>query len=379
MTLRVKSITISLRESKMIKSKITDNKAIFYLSGDLNAENHKELSVTGKTLEVKDIQLINDGIKNWNTDFVVLLYKFFKKVPLNNIEFIDIPEGMKQLLSLALQTPSRLGERSPEKEPFLDRIGGRAIYLFQSFKRGMAFISQCLASWQRQLRGKAVYRSKDFWLTLSECGPKAITIVSLISFMVGLILAFVGALQLKTFGAQVYVASLVTIGMTRIMGAIMTGIIMAGRTGASYAATIGTMQVNEELDALKTMGISRTDFLVLPRINALLLSMPILVLLSDVMGILGGCAVCVLFLQVPLSEYIRYAIQSFDITNFLVGLFHGVVFGWVIALCGCYFGIHCGRNADSVGVATTRAVVYSIVWMIIMTGILTLACEVLGI
>jgi phospholipid/cholesterol/gamma-HCH transport system permease protein len=197
--------------------------------------------------------------------------------------------------------------------------------------------------------------------------------------MVGLILAFVGALQLKTFGAQIYVASLVTIGMTRIMGAIMTGIIMAGRTGSSYAASIGTMQVNEELDALKTMGVSRTDFLVLPRTNALLLSMPILVLISDIMGILGGCFVCVLFWQIPLSEYIKYTISSFDLTNFLVGIFHGLVFAVVIALCGCYFGLTCGRNADSVGRATTNAVVYAIVWMIVMTGLITLACEGLGI
>ena len=363
----------------MIKSKVTDNSIFFYLSGDLDAESHKEISVHEKALNEKYIQLINDGIKKWDTDFVMSLYKILKKVPLENIEFVQIPDGMKQLLSLALQTSSKHEEKSTKKEPFLDRIGGKAIYLFSCFKKGTGFIFQCLASWRRQLYGKAVCRSKDFWLTLSECGPNAIAIVSLISFMVGLILAFVGALQLKTFGAQVYVASLVTIGMTRIMGAVMTGIIMAGRTGASYAATIGTMQVNEELDALKTMGISQTDFLVLPRINALLLSMPILVLLSDIMGILGGCSVCVLFLEVPLSEYIKYTVQSFDITNFLVGIFHGLVFGWVIAVCGCYFGVHCGRNADSVGVATTRAVVYSIVWMIIMTGIITLVCEALGI
>ena len=159
----------------------------------------------------------------------------------------------------------------------------------------------------------------------------------------------------------------------------MTGIIMAGRTGASYAATIGTMQVNEELDALQTMGISRTDFLVLPRINALMLSMPILVLLADFMGILGGCFVCVAFWNIPLGEYIKYTINSFYIKHFLVGIFHGIVFGYIIALCGCYFGVNCGRNADSVGAATTHAVVYSIVWMIVMTGLLTVVFQGLGI
>ena len=222
-------------------------------------------------------------------------------------------------------------------------------------------------------------RRIDLWFALEDAGPKAIGIVSLISFMVGLILAFVGAIQLKSFGAQIYVASLVSIGMTRIMGAIMTGIIMAGRTGASYAATIGTMQVNEELDALKTMGVSRTDFLVLPRILALTLTMPLLTMLSDFMGILGGATVGVFMLDISPQEYWKYSVDAFNLTNFFVGLFHGLVFGWVIALCGCYYGIHAGRNADSVGIATTKAVVSAIVWMIVMTGIITWICEVIGI
>ncbi len=286
---------------------------------------------------------------------------------------------MERLLRLAFQTPFKEQEVSSPKNSFLESIGEWGIGFCRAVKKGNIFIHQCLSSWRRQLTGRAVYRSKDFWLILSDCGPKSILIVSLISFMVGLILAFVGAIQLKTFGAQIYVASLVTIGMTRIMGAVMTGIIMAGRTGASYAATIGTMQVNEELDALQTMGISCTDFLVLPRINALLLSMPILVLLADFMGILGGCFVCVAFWDIPLSEYIKFTINSFYLKHFLVGVFHGIVFGYIIALCGCYFGVNCGRNADSVGAATTHAVVYSIVWMIVMTGLLTVIFQGLGI
>ena len=182
-----------------------------------------------------------------------------------------------------------------------------------------------------------------------------------------------------TFSAQIYVASLVAIGMTRIMGAIMVGIIMAGRTGASYAATIGTMQVNEEIDALKTMGIPVADFLVLPRIMALTIATPFLVILADFMGIIGGAAVGVLILDIPAPEYYKYTLNALDMTNFLVGLFHGLVFGIVISLCGCYFGIYCGRNADSVGKATTQAVVSAIVWMIVVTGIITVIFEALGI
>ena len=360
----------------MIEVKTQGDTVICTLEGVLNGTTIPAIPVT---LHHKKIQLAGAHIESWNTDFVISLFNILKDVPKENITYLQLPDGMEQLLRLAFQTPHQEKLTGPEKQSFLERMGERGLYFYRCVKKGRAFIHDCFVSWARQLRGKAVYRSKDFWMVLADCGPKSILIVSLISFMVGLILAFVGAIQLKTFGAQIYVASLVTIGMTRIMGAIMTGVIMAGRTGASYAATIGTMQVNEELDALQTMGISRTDFLVLPRLNALLLAMPILILLADFMGILGGCFVCVLFWDIPLAEYIKYTTNSFYLNNFLVGVFHGVVFGFIIALCGCYFGVNCGRNADSVGDATTKAVVYSIVWMIVMTGILTVICQWVGV
>lgn len=361
----------------MIDITIKGDKVTIFMKGVLDDIKHAHLSV--QDLKGKKVHLLGKQIDSWNTDFVAELYGLLRNVPKENITFESLPEGMERLLRLAFQSGNTPRTNTNKRLGFLECIGEKGIIFCRSVKKGCLFIHQCLISWKRQLMGKAVYRSKDFWLVLADCGPKAVLIVSLISFMVGLILAFVGALQLRTFGAQIYVASLVTIGMTRIMGAIMTGIIMAGRTGASYAASIGTMQVNEELDALQTMGISKTDFLVLPRMNALLLSMPILILLSDIMGILGGCFVCVLFWDIPLAEYIKYTINSFNMTNFLVGVFHGIVFGFVIAFCGCYFGANCGRNADSVGTATTNAVVYGIVWMIVMTGLITLACEMVGI
>ncbi len=361
----------------MIEIQTKGNCIVCVLEGVLNGNT--PLRISASDLQNKKVQLVGRNIEAWNTDFVVALFNVLQFLPKENITYSHLPEGMERLLRLAFQTPFKEQEVAAPKIPFLERLGEGGISFCRCVKKGGLFVHQCLASWGRQLTGKAVYRSKDFWMILADCGPKSVFIVSLISFMVGLILAFVGAIQLKTFGAQIYVASLVTIGMTRIMGAVMTGIIMAGRTGASYAATIGTMQVNEELDALQTMGISGTDFLVLPRINALLLSMPILVLLADFMGILGGCFVCVLFWEIPLGEYLKYTINTFKLTHFLVGIFHGLVFGYIIALCGCYFGVNCGRNADSVGAATTHAVVYAIVWMIVMTGLLTVLFQGLGI
>ena len=197
--------------------------------------------------------------------------------------------------------------------------------------------------------------------------------------MVGLIVAFVGSIQLKLFGAQIYVASLVAIAITRVMGAIMAGVIMAGRTGASYAATIGSMQVNEEVDALETMGISPFDFLITPRLLALSLMMPILTVYADLMGILGGAFVGIVMLGLSPEEYARMTLNALISKNIIVGIVHGTVFGMIIALCGCYQGLVCGRNASAVGRATTAAVVYSIVGMTVATAVLTFIFNLIGV
>ena len=323
--------------------------------------------------------LKNKGIGKWDSSLLVILYDLIKYLPKVKVDTSDLPDGLKRLLALAFSVNRHPNAPPKNKISFLEQLGDLGLKIKSCFDNSISFLKEVCSSFGRWGTGRAVSRPIDFWLALDNCGPKAVGIVTLISFMVGLILAFVGALQLKSFGAQIYVASLVTIAMTRIMGAIMVGIIMAGRTGASYAAAIGTMQVNEELDALKTMGISKMDFLVLPRLLALTLAMPFLTILADLMGIIGGGFVGILMLDISPEEYWRFSVDAFNLTNFYVGIFHGFIFGIVIALCGCYFGIKTGRNADSVGLSTTKAVVFSIVWMIVMTGIITLICEVMDI
>ncbi len=330
--------------------------------------------------KTQHIVIHTHDLMTWDSSLVVILYGLKKIALERGISFraTTLPIQLQSLLDLALTVDRKPPQQSNETPDFLETLGTVGMNMYQAVGRGLSFVKDVCSALGRFVTKRAIMRSVDFWTELDNCGPKAVLIVSLISFMVGLILAFVGAIQLKTFGAQIFVASLVTIGMIRIMGAIMVGIIMAGRTGASYAATIGTMQVNEELDALKTMGIPSTDFLVLPRLVTLVIVMPLLVLLADLMGMLGGAFVGVMLLDIPAGEYWKYAWEAFGLTNFLVGLFHGLVFGFVIGLCGCYYGVHCGRNADSVGVATTKAVVWSIVWMIVLTGFITYLCEVIG-
>lgn len=353
------------------------------LSGNFSGYDNEteKTALFNAAAKAKNILVKTSGLGRWDSTLVVILYELAKRAGRQKIsyDFSSLPENLHRLVSLALEVDRNPPSPPDRTTPWLEALGGWGLNIYTGFVSGLKFLGQLLSSIGRFLTGKAVMRPVDFLFALEDCGYRAVAIVSLVSFMVGLILAFVGAIQLQTFGAQIYVASLVTIGMTRIMGAIMAGIIMAGRTGASYAAAIGTMQVNEEVDALKTMGIPVTDFLVLPRTLSLLITMPVLTVLADFMGIFGGTFVGTVMLDISLQEYIKYSVDTFELDNFLVGVFHGFLYGMIISLCGCYYGVNSGRNADSVGMAATKAVVSAIVWMIVVTGILTFIFKVLGI
>ncbi|MDR1694617.1 MAG: ABC transporter permease [Lactobacillaceae bacterium] len=351
-----------------------------YVSFDKKAQKddlYKQ--IRHKTL--KNIKFDTRNLGRWDTVLVVLLYDIVKtaKNKSINVDTSNLQESLKRLLNLAFSVPEHKTANRKNKTDILICVGEKTINIFNSFMSGIDFVSSSFKSIGRFIVSSATMRKIDFLFALEDCGYKAFPIVTLISFMVGLILGFVGAMQLKIFGAQIFVASLVAIAMLRVMGAMMTGIIMAGRTGSAYAATIGTMQVNEEIDAMRTMGIPVVDFLLLPRVMALMLMMPLLTVFSDIVGILGGGMVGVLMLDLPLQEYWNATIDAMRMKDFLIGVFHGFVFGCIIALCGCYYGIKSGKDADSVGKATTNAVVYSIVWIIIATAVITVFCQVFGI
>lgn len=368
-----------------LKYALNDNLLEISLSGDYlgfdDEQTKQKLLREIQTRKISRIVINAAQLQKWDSTLLALILELYKTAGRKKIavEYAQFPDNLSKLIELALMVDRKPDVRRETRLPFVEAVGAWGINAAQAIAKGAGFIRNSFASIGRFFAGTAVMRRVDFMFALEDCSYKAVGIVSLVSFMVGLILAFVGAIQLKTFGAQIYVASLVAIGMTRIMGAIMVGIIMAGRTGASYAATIGTMQVNEEIDALKTMGISTQDFLVLPRIMALTLTIPLLTILADFMGVLGGAAVGVGMLGISAAEYWTYSVDALSMDNFFVGLFHALVFGVIISLCGCYYGVYCGRNADSVGKATTQAVVTAIVWMIVATGIITLIFEVLGI
>ena len=181
------------------------------------------------------------------------------------------------------------------------------------------------------------------------------------------------------FGAEIYVANLVGISMVRLMAAIMTGIVMAGRTGGAFAAQLGTMQVNQEIDALKTLGLSPMEFLVLPRMLALALMMPLLSLYANVMGILGGTMAIITLPEITLIQYFNQLIEAVSLWDLGIGLFSSALFGVIVAIAGCMRGMQCGRSASAVGDAATSAVVTAIVGIIVTTAVITIMTNVLGI
>ena len=376
-----------LSKSKLTFSRPTDALLVINLSGDwkLGLKLPQAIDVEKQiesSAQIKKITFDTQQLQGWGSGLLTFLIKVNQLCNDKNIhvDLEGLPRGVRRLLSLASAVPERKGARKvAERIPFLARLGGSAIDFWKSALEMLEFIGAAFVAFTRMLRGKAQFRRSELFLLIQECSAEALPIVSLISVLVGLILAFVGAIQLRIFGAQVYVADLVGIAMVREMSAIMTGIIIAGRTGASFAAQLGTMQVNEEIDALQTMGVSPMEFLVLPRMLALFLMMPLLVLYADLMGVIGGLIVGVTMLDINFMEYYNRTSEAVSLNDFGIGLFMSEVFGILVALAGCLRGMQCGRSASAVGQATTSAVVTSIVSIIVATAIITVICDVLKI
>ena len=322
------------------------------------------------------------NLGNWDSGLMTFLVNLINDCKENDIHVRQdtLPIGVQKLLHLAFAVPERKGaRRAVLGQPVLAKIGNVTIEIHRNWSDLLEFIGQLFFGFLNFLRGRARFRYSDLFFQIEAAGPSALLIITLISVLIGMILAFVGAVQLRMFGAEIFIANLVGLGMAREMGAMMTAIIMAGRTGAAYAAQLGTMQVNEEIDALKTMGISPIAFMVFPRLLALCLMMPLLCIYADFMGIIGGAIVSATMLDISFFQYFQQ-IQGFvPLKHFGVGIFKAGVFGVLVATAGCFRGLQCGRSASAVGFAATSAVVTSIVLIIVADATITILCQLLGI
>jgi phospholipid/cholesterol/gamma-HCH transport system permease protein len=318
-------------------------------------------------------------VTDWDSGLITFALTLLEDAKTRGIETdrAGLPEGVQGLLRLAQAVPERQTGRGRAQPPWLARIGDWATAAWSEIAAGLSFLGEGMLALVALARGRARFRMSDLLVVIQDCGPRALGIVSLISFLVGLILAFVGAVQLQQFGASIYVANLVAIAMTREIGCIMTAIVMAGRTGAAFAAQLGTMNTNQEIDALSTMGISPMEFLVLPRMLALILMMPLLTIYSDLVGILGGTVVGMSMLGLGPVEYFEQTRSAVSLTSFFIGVSKSAVFGILVALVGCLRGMQSGRSAAAVGLAATSAVVTSIVLIIVIDGIFAVVLNVL--
>ncbi len=331
---------------------------------------------------INKVRFETHDLSDWDSGLLAFVAGISKSCTERGIE-VDgsaLPPGVQGLLAMALAVPEqKLAARDTLPQGVFALTGTATIEFMRGAPQMLAFLGEVMLSLLRLVAGRARFRTRDLWLEIEEVGPRALPIVTVISFLVGLILAYLGADQLKLVGAQIFIADLVAIGMVREVGALMTGIIIAGRTGAAFAAQLGTMQVNEEIDAYKTLGISAIDFLVLPRMLALMLMVPLLTLYSGFIGMLAGLLVSVTIFDIGVFEYYTETLRALEFKQFAVGLSKGTVYGAMIAFAGCLRGMQCGRSAEAVGHAATSAVVTAILLITIAASIMTVVYYQLGI
>jgi len=328
---------------------------------------------------VRSVRFLASSLENWDSMLLAAFHAVAREAVSRGlaVDVSALPDGMGPMLDMALAVPAREQEARKDDTGFLEMVGDKFLAWPGITLSVVEFIGEVTQSMTRFFTGRASFSRRDLWLVFRECGVDALPIVTLTSMLLGLILAFVSSMQLKLFGAELYVASLVGVSMVRVMGPVLTGIVLAGRTGASFAAVIGSMQVNEEVDALTGFGISPVDFLVLPRVLGLAVMTPLLAVYADIAGISGGFLVGVLMLDITPAAYIANTLSFMKMSYVWIGLLHALVFGFIISMCGCYQGMRSGRNASAVGRATTAAVVNSIVGIIVATSVITIIFTVI--
>jgi len=374
------------RPARLTVRRTEPGRLVVEIAGDwLERSGLPDVSAVEKELAgspVKALEVDAQGLGRWDSALMVRILALNDLCTKGKVEFRTktLPGGLAKLIALSQAVPEKTdAARKVAQASFLQRVGESGLGVWAGGAVMLSFMGESVLAFLKLLRGRAQFRWSDTLLVMQECGPEALGIVALINFLIGLILAFVGATELARFGASIYTADLVAVASVREMGCIMTGIILCGRTGAAFAAQLGTMKVNQEIEAFQTFGISPVEFLVLPRMLALILMMPLLCIFADLIAIAGGFLVSTLMLDVAPQVYLARTVESISLAGFLLGIFKGSFFGVIIALTGCLRGMQCGTNAAAVGLATTSAVVTGITWIIASDGIFAVICSALHI
>jgi phospholipid/cholesterol/gamma-HCH transport system permease protein len=318
-----------------------------------------------------------DGLRSWDAPLASALWHQIEPFARRgaDVDLQALPEGLQQILALALDTPPPATAAPAATRGRVARLGARVTAWWALRRKTLTFFGEVLLSLGRWLRGRSDMRASDLAWQIEQTGPRSLPIVALVCFLVGLIVAYMGAAQLQRFGAQNYIADLVTVGVVREVAALLVGIVLAGRVGAAFAAQIGSMRANEEVDALATMGVNPVDFLVLPRVLALLIVGPMLTAFGALVGMAVGWLVAVGIYGVTPLEYVYASAQAITLPHVVVGLIKGTTYSVLVALAGCLQGMAAGRSAQAVGDATTASVVQAIVWIVVVASALTVVFQ----
>ena len=336
-----------------------------------------------RTLGVRSIRLDLSGIRHFDTSGAWLIDSRTARWRQEgiNVEMAGLSESQAELLDLVsrYETAPAVQEMRPRLRDMAVRVG-QATYLVLYQARDLtAFLGIVIVGLGRALLLPQRVRWAAVVTQMERTGINALPIVGLLTFLIGVVLAYQGADQLAQFGAEIFTVNLVGIAVLREMGILITAIIVAGRSGSAFAAQIGTMTVNEEVDALRTIGLDVVEVLVMPRVIGLVIMMPLLTFYADILGLLGGAVMAAVELDITLVQFTRQLNQAVSISHFWVGMIKAPIFGFVIAMVGCFEGLRTARSAESVGIQTTRAVVESIFLVILLDALFSILYSSLGV
>ena len=359
-----------------------DDFLVAVLSGEWNLERpaprfaqlmESALSVgpTGAR-KVRVVNVDASALGTWDSSLLIFLRQGQEYCEAHQLEFgtEGVPERIASLLALARVVPERVTDRDEPRLSPVARFGLAGIAAWDAAHVAVTFMGEVIQRGAQLLRGRVRMRWREFWVVVQSNSSGALPIVTLIALLIGVIVAFLGVVVLKRFGAGYYVSYLVGYGMLRELGALMTGIIMAGRTGAGFAAELGSMKITEEIDALSTLGISPIDHLVLPRVLGLFVMMPLLVVYADLVGIVGGMGVSLAMLDLTPTQFMHGMLTAVELSDTLLGVFKATIYGLIIGMAGCMKGLRTGSDAGAVGRSATSAVVLGITLIILANAVI---------
>lgn len=318
-----------------------------------------------KDAKVKALIIDASGVEAIDTGSAALL---LSELSTQNIKLTGFSPSVQKIFELVLHAKGEEAELAEKPFPFLKRVGKGTLEGWESLKILLNFIGETVVSELRLFVRPKLLRIKEFTVQLEQCSLNAVPVVALVMFLIGIVIAYLFASQIEKYGANIFIVDGVSISICRELSPVIVAIIVAGRSGSAFTAHLGTMKLNEEIDALTTMGLSAMRVLILPRVLALMVALPILVAVGDVIGILGGMLIAKYRLGIETQTFIQRLHDVLLVKHVYVGLFKAPVFAAFIAIIGCKMGLTVENNARSIGLHTTATVVQGIVSVILLNA-----------